>query len=1327
MFMSMSGKYFDSLNHLWSESRTLRFALEPEEETKRWLKEKEREFHDRERHQAYPIVKEVLDRCHQEIISHVLEEEETFPVIDWNKLGVLLENEETVGTKDRKKAREEREDEQKRIRTYIAQKFSTEKSLQELFGKKPFGNKGFLLRQNLMDIEKKAVEEFDGFSIYLDAYYKNRENFYSAESISVSIANRIVNENFVKHVYNVRNYKKVKEAAPELVEEIKGRLLLNGVEFQEECLLCYNGFGQALSQKGIDRYNLIVGIYNSVVNEYRMKEKDILPTVFQKQKNCMLRELYKQILGASEKRIVFEQYDTDREVLDDLWDMVGEGGKIQVGKILEKVNELFSDMDSYDKAGIYVKSKSLTELSVFMGKKWDFMNGALHLLYSEELSQKYIGKKLYEEIEKKVNMDYVSLETVSKALELYNAAVTMEVTGNNENGTYHVNDLFEKVKWQIEIVKEQKLLLKEFLQKFSEESSLKEEEIPEIKNYLDACLQIVRFVKNFEVKNTEEVHCDGEFYLALEEILYDFGDIVTVYNKVRNYVTRKPYQEEKMRLKFNNPTIAAGWSASKEQEYGSIILRRDGQYYLGIFNPSDKPQIITEDGLTEDYYEKMDYALFKDISKMLPKCTTQLKEVKNYFSVAEEDFLLDTEKFAVPLRITKEIYDLNNVLYNGKKKWQKEYANNGDEQGYRDAVIKWNTFCMEFLQSYKSTMGYDYSALRPITEYQTVDELYHEVDKLLYRIKFLKVSIKQIAKEEESGRLFLFRITNKDFKPGRKEGSRKNLHTLYWEALFSEENAVQKIFRLNGGAELFLRPASIKNPVVHKAGEVLVNKRVKEVNAEGEIYYKPIPTEVYYQLKNYYNQKITKEALSPEAQEFMEQHEIYTCIKQYDIVKERRYTQDKYFLHIPITINYRADTGNKLNLRVLKELQKHKDIHIIGLDRGERNLITYVVVNEQGTIVEQGSFNIVDSMDYHAKLSQLEAARKEERKNWREIENIKELKQGYISQVVHQVTQLLEKYNAIVVLEDLNYGFKKGRYKVEKQVYQKFETALITKLSYMVTRKTEDADMLRPGGVLNGYQLAMLPKSVKNVGRQCGAIFYVPAGYTSKIDPTTGFVDVFNYSKLSNRERRKEFFAKFDDIFYDKTKDCFAFCFDYRNFEVYQEVARTKWTVYTNAEKHVYSKEKRHNYLVKTTEELKELFIKNGIDYQTEDLKKSVLSLEADVEHAEFWKQLDNLFRVAIRLRDSDNSEKVIDRILSPVMNKKGGFFMTPDEPSEKNKYDSTPMDADTNGAYHIALKGLFLLNKKIREAELTDKVPEGLFKITNAEWFAYVQEEMRG
>lgn len=1323
--------YFDSLTGLYSESKTLRFSLEPLPCTKEWLEKKRAELREWERAWAYTVVKEVVDRFHRALIARVLEAEEENPTIDWETLGALVREAGHAASESGKKS--SLKTEQEKIRKNIAGKLKADKNYEVLFGKKLFGEKrkkGFLDKQELTEDERKAVGEYKNFSTALKPYQKNRKNMYSDKDIGVSVANRIVNENFVTHVHNVAVFQQVAEEAPQLPERMAELLKQQGIELQKEMLFTYQGFERALSQKGIDDYNRVVGVFNWLVNEYRQGKEKEQGSVFQKQRSCMLRMLYKQILSVAQKRIAFQPYETDEEVLTDLNEMLRSKGEASVRTAVESMKVLFADGEEYNKAGIYLKADALSEVSRLLGGDWNLLENALRLWYTEELSKKHTGAKLHKKVDEKMEQEYWTVAEIEQALSYYGEA------RKNDSGEKTEYDLMVEMSRycteKLATLDETEEKLKTFLEQSTENLSLKEIDNTVIKAYLDACLGLVHFVKWFELDSKVGSFKEEEFYVVLNGILHDMEPIITIYNKVRSYVTKKPYREEKIALKFNNPTLAEGWSLSKEQAYGAVILRREGQYYLGVFNASDKPHIQPEAVREKDGYEKMEYMLFKDISKMLPKCSTQRKEVKAHFTASEEVYVLDNKEFAKPLLITKEIFELNNVLYNGKKKWQKEYLKTGDEAGYREAVLKWNTFCMQFLTAYRSTAGYDYSGLKPVEAYASVDELYHALDELLYKLSFVWVSAAQIAALEKKGQLFLFRIANRDFNPGRRAESKKNLHTLYWEALFSEDNAASCVMKLNGGAELFFRPSSIKSPTIHKAGECLVNKRVEVTDAAGKTYYQPILKEIYYQLKEYFNHRLPLEKMTPEAREFMAQHEIRTAVKHYDIVKDKRYTEDKYFLHVPMTINYRAVEEKNLkpealNLKVLKELQKCEGVNVIGLDRGERNLIAYAVVGEDGKMLEQGSFNVVEGMDYHEKLSQLEAERQKERRNWKRIENIKEMKQGYVSQVVHQVAQLMEKYNAIVVLEDLNYGFKKGRCKVEKQVYQKFETALVQKLSYMVTRKTEGEDMLQPGGVLNGYQLAKKPDSVKKTGRQCGAIFYVPAGYTSKIDPTTGFVDVFNYSRLSNRENRKAFFSKFEDISYDASRDCFAFQFDYNRFEVYQTLARTKWTVYTNEAKHVYCREEKRNVRICVTEELKKLLEEAGINYREAGLKEKLLCMETDAEHASFWEKLEYFFRVAMRLRDSDSSEKVIDRIVSPVLNAKGEFFVTPEEPGAQNRYEETPMDADTNGAYHIAMKGLLLLNKKIRTAELGDKIPKDLLRITNEEWFAYMQEEMRG
>jgi hypothetical protein len=152
----------------------------------------------------------------------------------------------------------------------------------------------------------------------------------------------------------------------------------------------------------------------------------------------------------------------------------------------------------------------------------------------------------------------------------------------------------------------------------------------------------------------------------------------------------------------------------------------------------------------------------------------------------------------------------------------------------------------------------------------TVSGFYKEVTEQGYSINFTPIKRDYIDAKVNSGELYLFEIYSKDFS--RYSKGTQNLHTLYWKAVFSEENLKDVVIKLNGEAEIFFRKAYIDNKFTHKA-----------------------------------------------------------------------------------------------------------------------------------------------------------------RKSWSVVENIKELKSGYLSHIVHQVTQLMIKHNAVVILEDLNFGFKRGRFKIEKQ------------------------------------------------------------------------------------------------------------------------------------------------------------------------------------------------------------------------------------------------------------------------------------------------------
>jgi CRISPR-associated protein Cpf1 len=500
---------------------------------------------------------------------------------------------------------------------------------------------------------------------------------------------------------------------------------------------------------------------------------------------------------------------------------------------------------------------------------------------------------------------------------------------------------------------------------------------------------------------------------------------------------------------------------------------------------------------------------------------------------------------------------------------------------------------------------------------------------------------------------------------------------MYWKALFDENNLKNVIYKLNGSAEIFFREKSIskENEIVHYANQPIKNKNPHAIKRE--------------------------------------------VILPYDVLKDKRFCIDKFQLHIPITLNFKATGKGQLNSDVLQYLKDtpQNQVKVIGIDRGERHLLYLTMIDHEGHIIMQESLNTVKSVNYpietqyHDLLAQKEEDRNKARSNWDSIENIKELKEGYLSQVVHKLAKLIVENNAVLVMEDLNIGFKRGRFKVEKQVYQKFEKALIDKLNYLVFK---DKKVEEEGGLFKALQLTEpYTDFLKYKKKQCGFLFYVQAWNTSKIDPTTGFIDMLK-PKYKNIPEAQEFFRKFISIKYNSDKDYFEFHFDYRNFPRSIDSHKNDWTVCTyGKERYVWNRSLNQgngDYEIwNLTEKIKELFNIEGIEYRSgHNLTEAIANSESKSLLSMLMKSLS----VVLAMRYSSSKDNR-DFILSPVANDKGVFYYS----EEADQY--LPKDADANGAYNIARKGLLLLDRIRSSADLKSLKLD----IANKEWLMHAQK----
>ncbi|MDD5770392.1 MAG: type V CRISPR-associated protein Cas12a/Cpf1, partial [Candidatus Gracilibacteria bacterium] len=557
----------------------------------------------------------------------------------------------------------------------------------------------------------------------------------------------------------------------------------------------------------------------------------------------------------------------------------------------------------------------------------------------------------------------------------------------------------------------------------------------------------------------------------------------------------------------------------------------------------------------------------------------------------------------------KEVYGITSELEKIKEEF--DIFQKNKEKGEKFDQIKLkkliNCYKKGFIETYENE--FDLEKVKN-TDYTDLAKFYEDIEKKTYKLKFSKIDSNFINEKVKSGDLYLFQIYNKDFSETKKPGSKENIHTKYFKLLFDEKNLENLVIKLSGGAEIFFREKTDKL-------KTKLDKSGKEV------------------------------------------------------LDHRRYGQDKIMLHLSITLNTNAGDSYGFNKMINEYLNKNENIKIIGIDRGEKHLAYYSVIDKTGKIYEIDTLNKVNGVDYLEKLEKIEASRRDARVSWGEIENIKELKNGYISQVVNKLAELIIKYNAVIVFEDLNQGFKRGRQKIEKQIYQKLELALAKKLNYLTQKDKKDDEVL---GNLKALQLVPKVNDYQDIAnyKQSGIMFYTRANYTSTTCPCCGFRKNIYISNSDTKEKQKKAFEKID-IKFDGEKFIFSYEIE-QDKKAKQKSNKTSFAVNSSFSRFKYNTLTKEIDTIDITSEFKKIF--ENIDLSG-NINKQILEKDSY-----FYKSLTYYFNLLLQLRNSD-SKNNIDYIICPSCN----FH-------SKDGFQDLPYNADANGAYNIAKKGIIILDR---------------------------------
>ena len=1227
--------------NLYQVSKTLRFELIPDKRTKEYLEQSELIKNDEHRAESYKLVKKIIDRYHKEFIEDVLSKTKLQYANEGKnnsleELYVLYIN--PSRTENDKKRLEKV---QELLRKQIADALKQDSRFKRI-------DKKELIREDILKVikpdEKKLIDEFRDFTTYFTGFHENRQNMYSAEAQSTSIAYRLIHENLPKFIDNIGTFQKILKSPivdklPTLYKEMEEYLNVNNLE--ELFMLDY--YTNLLTQTQIEVYNAVIGGrtledgtkiqgINEFVNLHNQRQTSSdtrLPK---------LKPLFKQILSDREAvSWLPEEFESDQELLKTVKNFHAN----LKNNVLIQLRELLLNLPQYDLKHIYIPNNlALTEISQSIWGDWGIIkNAIISQLKCENPQKKKENTEKYEDRISKVfkSFESFSISFLNSCISRFSKDICSHFISlgavNNENKQtinlfLQIEDAYIKIK---------NLLEKDYPKNHN--LSQDKENVNLLKTFLDTIKSLQHFVKPL-LGAGNEAEKDERFFGEIDFLWNELNGITPLYNKVRNRMTQKPYSTEKFKLNFENSTLLDGWDVNKERDNSCAILRKKGLYYLAIMRKDSNKLFLNAPVAKEDEsFEKMEYKLLPGANKMLPKV---------FFSKSRID----------------EFNPSPTLL----EHYQQGTHKKGDKFNLND--------CHELIDFFKSTIKkhddwskFDFT-FSPTESYEDLSDFYKEVEQMGYKVSFKKIPITYIDSMVSEGKLFLFQIYNKDFS--EYSSGIPNLHTLYWKMLFNEQNLTNVIYKLNGQAEVFYRRKSINTTQpTHRANLAIRNK-------------------------NSLNDK--KES-------------VFT----YDLFKDKRYIVDKFQFHVPITINFKAIGIGNINPIVNQHIQKSSDLHIIGIDRGERHLLYVTVIDSKGQIKEQFSMNKIYNeykgktyqTDYHSLLDKREGERQKERQSWSTIEGIKDLKKGYLSQVIHKIVTLMMKYNAIVVLEDLNSGFKRGRQKVESSVYQQFEKALIEKLNLLVDKNKNPNEL---GGLMKAFQLTNKFTKFRDMSKQNGFLFYIPAWNTSKIDPNTGFVDLL-HPKYESVEKSRAFFCKFQSIRYNDKKDWYEFAFDYNDFTSKAGGTRTCWTICTQGTRveTFRNKEKNSSWDSKEvilTEEFHTLFKQYGILNQG-NIKKAI----AEQKDKSFFEALMYLLRLTLQMRNSITGTD-IDYLISPVADEKGIFY-----DSRKCGF-SLPENADANGAYNIARKGLWI-TRQIREAENIEKVN---LTISNKEWLTFCQ-----
>ncbi len=1001
------------------------------------------------------------------------------------------------------------------------------------------------------------IQSFKGSNDRLSSLLVSRIN-----ALTINMPKRVL-ENLEKYKKNIKTLTKLvnSEISKEIYDEYP----------KIDKLLDVENYKDYITPVGIDEYNAIM---NGITTEDIIIKKGLIQLVNEnnltnKTKLPLPEELFKQILFPKTKAFTIEKIISDKEAFDLI--------KNTSEQIINAGNELVSRFKELNATDIVVRYRNLGSLShEILGDHSILTNIVKNDKLSElkeELNNAATSvkrKKILKEIdakEKQFKKEQYSLTYILRLYEEIDSAT----------------DLLNMIK-SIAGIKflEARTLLENVIEDINNGTITKlkntETEKDRIKEMFDTWINFRKFMLLF-IRNDSEMG-NNIFYNDYFTLMGTILIMNKNETKILGYITRTPADMAKIevslsrykRRPFMKSLQSEDGSDNKYAKFKTdtfAYYKKDGKYYFIQATPEIKPVNIFGTGKGRIATQKK----FGNPITQLPKLVFS-KKAKEAFDNGSDEYTT-TEGMSSPFTITRAEYEIyKNKTYTITALKKKTVT----EKEYKKNLLTLLTLYKTFMDTYIKCSPYkDKIEYKPLEEYKDSGEFFEDIGRNAQTKAWEAANDELIERLVNEGKIYMFLISSKgfDYKKTANED-------IFIEALENNMSDVELLVE----PKIYYRKAVIPQKVTHEKNSILVNKR----DIEG---YR-IPDAIYKELSAYYGNLSMKTDLSEDARMYIETGRVCSKKSDRDLIKDKRYTEDKQLIRITYSKNTSCGKAKKSASAIVNETKD--TMNILSITRSMNDLIYITVTTPDGEILESKSLNCIDKDDWSKKLKDISNDRRESKsKEWDYTKKCKDPRDAYIAKAVSVIVRMIIEYNALVVCEKISDEVKDKFSAFDDQIFKKFEKVLRSRLADLHFR---NIPLGEPGSVTNPYQFC----DDNDNEFQDGIMFFVTTPYTFGVDPETGFANVFELKNINTRFDKQNFLSKFDSITYDENKNRFVFKFNYDNFATKKDIKKTEWTVLAGGPTTRYNREYGYNtYIEETASELYQKLQKSG---HTGDLAK---------------------------------------------------------------------------------------------------------------------------